>query len=131
MDSGRRRVLVVTGYATLAVLLLHDATLSGGALFRRDLSLVWYPMIEAFVRSVAAGSWPVWDPWRGFGQPLLADARAAVPVRIGSTTMTVPGASPSQCSSWWGAEADGFAPQTTMQAESRAVRGSKPSSDVP
>ena len=78
MDSGRRRVLVVTGYAALAVALLHDATLSGGVLFRRDLSLVWYPMVEAFVRSVAAGSWPVWDPWRGFGQPLLADARAAV-----------------------------------------------------
>lgn len=73
-----RRALVAAGFAILAVALLHDATLSGGALFRRDLSVVWYPMVEAFVRCIAAGAWPVWDPWRGFGQPLLADARAAV-----------------------------------------------------
>ncbi len=78
MDQGRRRILVVAGYAALALALLQDATLSGRVLFRRDLSLVWYPMVEAVVRCVAAGSWPVWDPWRGFGQPLLADARAAV-----------------------------------------------------
>ncbi len=74
----RRRALVVAGFTALAVALLHEATLSGGALFRRDLSLVWYPMVEAFVRCVAAGSLPFWDPWRGFGQPLLADARAAL-----------------------------------------------------
>ncbi len=74
----RRRALVVAGFSALAVALLHEATLSGGALFRRDLSLVWYPMVEAFVRCVAAGSPPFWDPWRGFGQPLLADARAAL-----------------------------------------------------
>jgi hypothetical protein len=30
-----------------------------------------------------------------------------------------------------GADADGLAPQTRMQAESRAVRGSKPTRDVP
>lgn len=78
MTPNRRRVLVVAGFAALALALLHDATLSGGALFRRDLSLVWYPLVEAFVRCVAAGSWPVWDPWRGFGQPLLADPRIAV-----------------------------------------------------
>ena len=40
-------------------------------------------------------------------------------------------ASGSQWSCWWGADADGFAPQTRMQAASRALRGSKPSSEVP
>ena len=38
---------------------------------------------------------------------------------------------PSQCSSTCGPDADGFAPQTTMQDESRDVRGSKPVTDVP
>ena len=42
-----------------------------------------------------------------------------------------PGASGSHCSCWWGAEADGLAPHTRMHFASRAVRGSKPSSDVP
>ena len=51
-------------------------------------------------------------------------ATLAVPVRMGSTAILVPGASPSQCSWACGAEADGLAPQTMMQAASRAVRGS-------
>ena len=42
-----------------------------------------------------------------------------------------PGASPSQCSCWCGPDADGFAPQTTMHAASRAVRGSKPVTELP
>ena len=40
--------------------------------------MVWWPQVEAFVRCVAAGSWPVWDPSRGFGQPLLADPSSQI-----------------------------------------------------
>ena len=58
-------------------------------------------------------------------------AACAVDVRTGSTTITLPGVSRSQCSCAWGAEAEGFAPHTTMQAASRAVRGSKPTNGVP
>ena len=58
-------------------------------------------------------------------------AAAAVSVRIGSTTISVPGASASQCSCWWGPEADGLAPHTTMQFASPAVRGSNPVSELP
>jgi hypothetical protein len=47
-------------------------------LYERDIHLVWYPQVESFVRSVAAGSWPVWDPLPAGGQPLLADASAQV-----------------------------------------------------
>ena len=50
-------------------------------------------------------------------------AASAVGVRTGSTTITRAGASGSQWSWACGAEADGFAPQTRMQAESRAVAG--------
>ena len=54
-------------------------------------------------------------------------ACAAVGVRIGSITTTSPRASRSQCSCACGALADGFAPQTTMQAAlGRGLRGSKP-----
>ena len=45
--------------------------------------------------------------------------RAAVSVRTGSTTITRPGDSGSQWSWGCGAEAEGFAPQTRIQAESR------------
>ena len=41
------------------------------------------------------------------------------------------GDSGSQCLCACGAEADGLQPQMTMQRASRAVRGSKPASDVP
>src|SRR5205807_1340019 len=61
----------------------------------------------------------------------VRSASRAVGVRTGSTTITWAGDSGSQCSCWCGADAEGLAPHTTMQAESRAVRGSKPSTEVP
>lgn len=60
------------------VAFLFRGALSGGVLFRRDVHLVWHPQVEAFVRAVAAGSWPVWDPGPVFGQPLMADPSAMV-----------------------------------------------------
>ena len=54
--------------------------------------------------------------------------RPPVGVRIGSITITSPGASRSQWSCACGALAEGFAPHTTMQAASAAASGSKPSS---
>jgi Bacterial membrane protein YfhO len=68
------------GVSLLAVSLFffRDAVLGRGVLFRRDISLVWYPQVESFVRCIAMGSWPLWDPYRGFGQPLLADPSAEV-----------------------------------------------------
>jgi hypothetical protein len=65
------------GLATIAAFMLRGA-LSGGVLFRRDVHLVWHPQVEAFVRAVASGAWPVWDPGPMFGQPLMADPSAMV-----------------------------------------------------
>jgi Bacterial membrane protein YfhO len=62
----------------VALFFFRDAVLGRGVLFRRDISLVWYPQVESFVRCIAAGSWPLWDPYRGFGQPLLADPSAEI-----------------------------------------------------
>jgi hypothetical protein len=58
--------------------LFSGAIFGGQVFFKRDLHLVLYPQIEAFVRAVATGSWPTWDPRSSFGQPLLADPSAEV-----------------------------------------------------
>jgi Bacterial membrane protein YfhO len=60
-------------------LFLHRRALFGNAvMYKRDVHLVWVPQVEAFVRAVFSGAWPVWDPGPGFGQPLLADTSAQV-----------------------------------------------------
>lgn len=60
--------------AILVVLLFPGAIVGGRAFYLRDIHLQWHGQMESFVRSVAAGSWPVWDPWVSFGQPLWANA---------------------------------------------------------
>ncbi len=50
---------------------------------------------------------------------------------MGSTTMIRAPLSGSHCSWACGAEADGLAPQTMMQSESSAERGSNPTIEVP
>lgn len=67
------------GLAALTVLALRPATLGGGAFYDRDIHLVWHPQVEAFVRAVANGSWPVWDAYTGFGQTLWGNP-TCVPV---------------------------------------------------
>jgi hypothetical protein len=44
----------------------------GRVLFERDIQSYWFAEAETFVGTVAAGCWPVWDPWVTFGQPMLA-----------------------------------------------------------
>lgn len=68
----------LAGLLAVALFLYRDAVFGGRVIFRRDVSMVWLPQVEAFVRSVSAGGWPLWDPFSGFGRPLLADPRAEV-----------------------------------------------------
>jgi hypothetical protein len=75
---GRPRVLVAFGLLTIPCLLFADAVFRGRVFYERDLQLDWYTQMEAFVRSVAHGSWPVWDDTIAFGQPLLADPSAQI-----------------------------------------------------
>ena len=58
----------------LPIVLFRDAVLGGAVLYERDVHLLWHPQIEGFVRAVAGGAWPTWDPWIGFGQPMMANA---------------------------------------------------------
>lgn len=78
-DTARRfggRLAVL--YAFLAVLVLGPRLLVDETLFERDITMVWLPMADTVARLVGAGEAPLWDPYRGFGQPLLADPRAQV-----------------------------------------------------
>jgi membrane protein YfhO len=69
----RARYVVPAILALVAVALFPDAFLLGRVFYHRDIHLQWVPQIEVLVRTVAAGSWPVWNPYASFGQPLLAN----------------------------------------------------------
>jgi hypothetical protein len=76
--SARGRERIALGGLAGLVLFIHRGALAGGVMFKRDVHLIWAPQIEGFVRAVLGGSWPVWDPFPAFGQPLLADPGAQV-----------------------------------------------------
>jgi hypothetical protein len=64
--------------ALLVVALFRESILEGGVFYKRDIHLIWHPQVEGFVRAVASGALPLWDPSPAFGQPLLADPGAQV-----------------------------------------------------
>jgi hypothetical protein len=65
-------------FLVLAAFFARDALLGERAFYMRDLHLQWFGQVESFVRVVASGSWPLWDPFVSFGQPMLANANAQV-----------------------------------------------------
>src|ERR1051325_7999602 len=81
--TGRRRLSLQglaapAGFLLVVGILFAGAVWDGGVFFQRDIHGLWVPRIEAFVRGVAGGAWPLWDPDASFGQPLLADPEAQV-----------------------------------------------------
>ena len=64
---------VALSFFVVALALFHDVVFGGRQFFYRDLTLQWHPQVEALVRSVGLGSWPLWNPYVSFGQPLLAN----------------------------------------------------------
>jgi hypothetical protein len=68
----------VLAYSALTVVLFPRALLKGEAFFQRDLHVVWYGQALSFVRCVFSGSLPLWDPYVGFGQPMLANANTQI-----------------------------------------------------
>jgi hypothetical protein len=62
----------------LVVYLFQDAVFRGRVFFDRDLSVLWFEQVQSFVRTLVNGSWPVWDPFQGFGQPMLANPNRQV-----------------------------------------------------
>ncbi len=74
MKAGTTRALL--GLAALCACHMREALLEGRVYFERDLHLQWFGQMESFARALASGAWPLWDPYLGFGQPLLANANA-------------------------------------------------------
>jgi len=64
--------------ALLAGVLFFEILFQGRVLFERDVASLVYVQAETFVRTVASGAWPVWDPWTAFGQPTFANPGAQV-----------------------------------------------------
>lgn len=71
-----RDLLASLGLLAFVLIFFRRAVFGGQVLFARDIALVWHPQVSSIIKSVGAGSWPLWDPYRGFGQPLLADPNA-------------------------------------------------------
>ena len=61
-----------------------------GVLFRGTSAWSGTPRSASFVRCVADGSWPLWDAYRGFGQPLLADPERRGPLSLTWLNLVVP-----------------------------------------
>ena len=70
--------IAALGVLALLTAALFGEILLGRVLYERDIHLLFYGQAETLVRIVAAGAWPVWDPYLAFGQPLLANPGAQV-----------------------------------------------------
>jgi hypothetical protein len=76
--NGASRFVPAAVIVAVAVLSFPGVLDGDRVFFQRDVGAYWYPQV-ATVRSVlASGAWPVWDPYEGFGGPLLADPGAQV-----------------------------------------------------
>ena len=68
-----RRLTPLLGPVLVVVALFPEALFGGRVFFDRDIGAYWLPHAATFVRVLAQGSWPLWNPYEGFGLPLLAD----------------------------------------------------------
>jgi hypothetical protein len=63
----------LAGLAAIVAALCWPVVAHGQIYWERDLHLYLYPHAEAFVRVLAQGSLPLWNPYVAFGEPLLAN----------------------------------------------------------
>ena len=68
-----RWIAPAAGLLFLLVALFWRVFSRGHVFYERDIHLIFLGQTETFVRAVLSGSWPVWDPHPGFGQPMLAN----------------------------------------------------------
>lgn len=68
----------ILALAALTAVLFKEILFRGRVLYERDILMMVYPQAESFTRCIAAGSWPLWNPHVGFGQPMLANPGAQV-----------------------------------------------------
>jgi len=77
--GGRRADLGALGaLAALVTLLFHDVVFSGRVLFERDVQTYFIPFAEILRGMARERTWPLWNPYLAFGQPLLANPQFEV-----------------------------------------------------
>jgi hypothetical protein len=74
MRPARGGALAVASLAAAVAATFAGALSSSRVFYQRDIHAYWYPHMAVFRRAIAEGAWPLWNPWEGFGAPLLADA---------------------------------------------------------
>jgi hypothetical protein len=67
---------VLAGLAVIPFALFTEAVTGKRVFYERDILAYWFSQAETIVRVMAQGSWPLWDPYEGFGRPLLAGPQA-------------------------------------------------------
>lgn len=78
-DRSEREVFVLLLVFSLMEFASRGSILLGAlALFQRDLMLVYFPLVQAALREVSLGAFPLRDPTSAFGQPLLADPSSQI-----------------------------------------------------
>jgi Bacterial membrane protein YfhO len=76
---GRERdALALVVLVAFVAAVFHRAILTSDVFYQRDIHSYWYPHVEAFVRALSEGSTPLWNPYDGFGAPLLANPATQV-----------------------------------------------------
>ncbi len=75
--SGRPGRAAVAGLGVLVTFVLADVV-RGRVLFERDIAALYWGLCASFVRCLRADSPPFWNPWMGFGQPMLANPAAQI-----------------------------------------------------
>jgi hypothetical protein len=74
MRPSRGGALAAASLAGLVAITFGGALASSRVFYQRDIQGYWWAHAEVLRRAVAEGSWRPWNPWEGFGAPVLADA---------------------------------------------------------
>jgi hypothetical protein len=69
----RRAAAVPAALVAFVFLVFAPALLTSRAFYARDIYSFWHPGVEAFVRAVSEGAWPLWNPAFAFGGPMAAN----------------------------------------------------------
>ena len=78
IPEARRPLAAVVAVVAVVALVFFDILFRGGVLFERDIMAHFWGQCESLANVVRAGAWPVWNPYLGFGQPMLANPGAQV-----------------------------------------------------
>jgi hypothetical protein len=73
IHGGFEDAVAVAGLLLLVLTTFWYALPPDRVFFERDIGNYWYPQVQAYVRALAEGAWPVWSPRVGFGEPMWSD----------------------------------------------------------